>query len=308
MVEQRNTFEGETSRVEDVLRPLASDVRLRIVRALVASPGKTLSYSELHRASGIKDSGQFSYHLRQLLDRFVTQTDDGYRLRYSAVALYQALLAGTALGENEPRTISTESPCPACDGLLEATYSDDMLRISCPDCQHFVHHVPFLPGGAEGKSDADLLRTFDHQTRSMIAAAVAGICPYCGGSMGHEFVEQPAGEDEVGDDPEKAHKRRVHCGNPVHYRCERCFGELRTGVGETLLDEPAVVSFYYDHGIDVQAVPSWELAFCVEHDAVTTRSTDPYEFEVSMVLGDERLRVTVDESLAVVDAERTETD
>ncbi len=311
MVEQRNAFEGETTRVEDVLRPLASDVRLRIVRALIGSPGKTLSYSDLQRASGIKDSGQFSYHLRQLQGQFVTQTDDGYRLRYSAVALYQALLAGTALGENEPWTIETESPCPACDGLLEAHYCDDMLTISCPDCRHFVHHVPFLPGGAEGKSDAGLLQTFDHQTRSMITSAVSGICPYCGGEMGHEFVERDWTEEHVeedttqSDDTPARPKAVPHCDNLVHYRCDRCSGELRTSVGETLLGKAPVVAFYYDHGVDVSAVPSWELAFCVDRDAVTTLSSDPYEFGVAVTLGEETLYVTVDESLSVVEAERT---
>ncbi|WP_435358423.1 ArsR/SmtB family transcription factor [Haloarchaeobius sp. DFWS5] len=321
MVEQRGAFDGAAERVEDVLRPLANDVRLRIVQALVQSPGKTLTYSELHRASGVADSGQFSYHLRQLQDRFVKQTDDGYRLRLPAVTLYQALLAGTALGENESRTIATESPCPSCDGLLEARYAEDMLSIVCPDCDHHVHHVPFLPGSAEGKSDEALLRTFDQQLRSTIALAVSEVCPYCGGSMSHDFLDSAelgresddvAGDD--GDDETEGHdeteadentwKREKLCDNVVRYECDRCHGQLRTSVGETLLQSPAVVAFYHDHGLDASRVPTWELSFVVDTDAVETRAADPWEFVVTARVGDEVLAVVVDDSLSVVETVR----
>ena len=65
-----------------------------------------------------------------------------------------------------------------------------------------------------------------------------------------------------------------------------------------------LVSFYRDHGVDLNAVPFWTLPWCIADDDTTVLDDDPWRFRVDVELDDERLAVVLDEELAVVDAER----
>ena len=89
----------ESLRPDDAFTLLADGTRIKIIRALgdASTPGvpETLSFAELRRRADISGSGRFNYHLGKLEGQFVEATDEGYRLSYPGVRVYQAIKAGT---------------------------------------------------------------------------------------------------------------------------------------------------------------------------------------------------------------------
>ena len=70
-----------------------------------------------------------------------------------------------------------------------------------------------------------------------------------------------------------------------------------------LLFHPAGVAFHWDHGIDVTASPTWELASQVDV-AVAVLSEDPPRAEVTVTADDERLVAEYDENATIVSTRR----
>lgn len=279
-----------TRRMEAALGSLANETRLRIVQAMLAGEREPMSFSELKEAVGVEDSGQFSYHLGKLTGRFLRRTGEGYELRYSGLALYHAMLAGIPFGEERPRYFGVGGDCPACGDGLALEFDRDVLTISCPSCDTVLHSVPYPVGGVEGRTDEAVLCAFDRRTRSVIYQAVGGVCPWCAGPM----------ESTLSFDDEDCEEHPP--GHVVKHECDRCDGGLVTTVGEVLLTHPAVVSFCFDHGVDVGAVPTWELDFCVTDRAVTVESTDPVRVRVEVELDGDVLELVVDGELSVLES------
>jgi hypothetical protein len=69
----------------------------------------------------------------------------------------------------------------------------------------------------------------------------------------------------------------------------------------TVLDHPAVVSLYNDHGVDVRERPVWNVG---DEWRETLLSTDPLAVRVSTALGDDELSLYVDGTASVVHTER----
>ena len=75
---------------------IGNETRAAILRSLGEDPHAEVPFSELRsRVDEGLDSGQFNYHLKQLLGRFVDRTEDGYTLRPEGIALYRRIRAGT---------------------------------------------------------------------------------------------------------------------------------------------------------------------------------------------------------------------
>ncbi|MFT4933083.1 MAG: DNA-binding transcriptional ArsR family regulator, partial [Natronomonas sp.] len=70
-------FVTETE-AEEVFAVLADDTRVAILQALWETEDYEASFSELRDAVGMRDSGQFNYHLDKLVGPFVAKAEDGY--------------------------------------------------------------------------------------------------------------------------------------------------------------------------------------------------------------------------------------
>ena len=98
MVEVAAAADGASDEtLSESLALLSDERRVAIVRELAAAgavPGSTvtISFSELLERVGIRDSGQFNYHLGRLRGRFVDRTDDGYRLTPTGAAVGETIL------------------------------------------------------------------------------------------------------------------------------------------------------------------------------------------------------------------------
>ncbi|MFB6172743.1 MAG: hypothetical protein ABEJ23_09435 [Haloarculaceae archaeon] len=161
---------------------LSDETRIGILRVLAErlreSPSaRTLGFADLRRRVGLRDSGNFNYHLEKLVGRFVTKTDEGYRLSPAGVEVVAALSTGV-YGEATARgPTDLGDPCPACGDALAATYDTGLLRVHCPNDHVFHNALP--PGAVEGRSMADVVALLTRKTRRDLGLAAEHVCPFC---------------------------------------------------------------------------------------------------------------------------------
>lgn len=101
------------------LSALTHEARVDILRALADADGP-LAFTELKSRVEMSDPGRFNYHLRELAQYFVRQTEDGYALTYRGKNL---VVAGTG-GVSVDDAPAGADACPVC--------GDD-------DCDRLVH-------------------------------------------------------------------------------------------------------------------------------------------------------------------------
>jgi hypothetical protein len=273
--------EFEREGFESVSHP----VRLGILEALgerlkdqPADP--TIGFSDLRREVGMRDSGNFNYHLDKLRGRFVRQTDGGYQITAAGLQVVAAVISGTYGGEKQLGPNGLAEPCPACAEELTATYRSGLLTVSCPNDHQFRHP---LPQGSVTERDIDqvvrLLTLTVHQDMQL---ASDGICPLCNAVL--DWSVDPL------FDPAFPH---------FETQCTRCGALFDLPVAVSILSEPVGVCFYHDHGIDARREPPWSPVFYENVDV-----TDSLPVELTIGRGGESLAATLTEELSVVEISR----
>ncbi|WP_435155456.1 winged helix-turn-helix domain-containing protein [Haladaptatus sp. DFWS20] len=270
---------------------IANETRLSILEALWQAPERPVRFSELRKKVGMRDSAQFNYHLQQLADHFVVQTDDGYDFRQAGKKVVSAILAGSFNEHPRLDPIELVETCTDCDANLRAVYEDETLVIACPDCTKLHGSYPFPPGGLNDRTDCEIMDAFNQRVRHLHCLAADGVCPECNGKMGTTVTRDS--EDALGT------KVRVD------HRCEQCRHRLQSTVGLSLLDQSQVVTFYSDHGIDLCTNPFWALSWCVSDEHTTVLSDDPWKIEVSIPLSGDELNIVMDGDLNVIEIEQS---
>jgi DNA-binding transcriptional ArsR family regulator len=286
----------------DVFGILGNETRMDIIRALAEAESDgyeheghspQLSFSELREAVGIRDSGQFNYHLEKLVGRFVRETEAGYALTYLGVLLYRTVLAGFFDTSVELHPFETPSDCHDCGATLEASYSSGVLGIECPDCGREYMSAEFPPSGVRQWEESELLTAFDQYLRHQIQLLNSDTCIWCAGPM-PGTVETKTKDDLTGDRDSAVYVVR---------QCEHCNGYMITTPGETVLYHPAVVSFFYERGVDVTSEWLWDLPFVVSPDASEVRSEEPLEVAVTVTRGGASRTLVLDERADVIAVE-----
>lgn len=270
---------------------IANETRLSILEALWAAPERPVGFSDLRRKVGMRDSAQFNYHLKQLTDHFVVQTDDGYDFRQAGKKVVRAILAGSFNEHPEMEPFEVEGTCAVCEGDLRATYHEEKLAIDCTDCAKNHGHYPFPPGGLNDRTNAEIADAFNQRVRHLHCLAADGVCPECNGRM--TTTIRPDSEEYLGLEVR------------VDHQCEQCHHQLYSAVGLSLLDQSDVVTFHRDHGIDLCTKPYWDLEWCVSDETTTVISDEPWKIHVEIALDCETLTVVLDGELDVVEMERS---
>jgi DNA-binding transcriptional ArsR family regulator len=276
---------------------VGNETRLRILEALW-EVDRPVSFSELRREVGMRDSAQFNYHLSKLTGQFVRKVEDedgksaGYEFRQAGRAVIRAVLAGTLNQDPELEPFDVPGECVDCGEGLRAEYCDEYLRITCPECGRPHGAYEFPPGGLVNRSREEVLAAFNQRARHLACLSKDGVCPECNGRV-ETTVERANGDERLGLDVK------------VDYECTRCHLHTASSVGLALLDDAEVVSFYRDHGIDLNAEPYWTLEWCVTDRHTTVESEDPWRIRVEVPLNDETLVARLDGDLRVVETEQT---
>lgn len=287
-VSDQASSDGEVAPAE-AFSVIANETRLNILEALWRAENRPVAFSELFEDLEMRDSAQFNYHLQQLTDQFVVKTEDGYDLSHTGGQVIRALRAGTYTRSPEIDPFDVEGACTRCGGPLAAAYADEQLTVTCQDCGKAHGKYSFPPGGLVDRTETEIATAFDERVRHLHCLAADGVCPECSGRMHTEITRQ-------GECCLDVSLRAKHV-------CERCRHELCSPVGLVLLDEACVTAFYDDHGIDLTDRAYWTLPWCVDDEYYEVASTDPWRVRVTISLGDERLLVTLDGDLQVVDTD-----
>ena len=287
---------------EEVFTLLSDDNRVAILRALWDGDGP-ITFSELHDAVGIGDSGQFNYHLDKLVGQFVDKTDGGYELTASGEQINGAIEAGsyTTSGRMEP--IELDKPCTTCGGTRTFYYEDEMARVDCDSCTVQARFT--IPPSAFVNCDREEIPGIaGDYLRSIIEQLEWGFCSRCDGPVEREVCRivdsamwEPPAEEDIDsipfDDPRDIPS--------VEYECLQCGAQPTGGLTDSLLTHPEVVSFYHERGIDIRERPIWEVMYGTEYEEVC--STDPFRASTTFTADGDELTVVVDRALHVVETE-----
>ena len=287
---------------EEAFTALADETRVAILQALWnptmhwGGP-ETLSFSDLRDAVGVRDSGQFNYHLDKLRGRFVRKRDGGYELTVAGRQIVGAIHAGayTMSGSVEP--IPLEESCPSCGGSMTFHYEDEHMAIECGDCDlQLTAGVP--PGVFEGLDREEFPAVATQYLRATLDKVKRGFCWYCDGQIERDIVPVrdlvPPEREDVGVDEDVPMAK---------YTCGRCGASLTNDLGTSFLEEPAVATFFDDHGVDVQGPDWWRLNL---FDRARVEFVDEAESRarITFEAGDDRLALVVDEEHEVLEVDR----
>ncbi|MFB9807963.1 hypothetical protein ACFFQF_23445 [Haladaptatus pallidirubidus] len=187
--------------------------------------------------------------------------------------------------------ISLNESCPNCENRLQLTYENQVFYARCSTCDETLFSSPFLPAGLGNRTDDERLWAFDRWTRRMVGNLRDGVCPWCASTVNHELSGESSADETDSD------VRIVHT-------CNRCGGFLKTTVGETVIDHPAVISFFYDHGKDITTIPHWKLDFCMSDSGVELISEEPTEIRLTIREAGDELTLTLDEDFTITESRR----
>ncbi|SDY39462.1 winged helix-turn-helix domain-containing protein [Halopenitus persicus] len=304
MASERSDRTKVATDAESAFMTLSHDLRLEILLALWDAPGFSLSFSELRKAVGERDSGSFTYHLSELQDQFVAKTDEGYELQYPGHRVLDAIQSGVFHDQVTVGPVELDDHCRECEEQLTFEYDTDYIaRIRCPACGNRALEWPFDPGGIADRDSDAIVAAFDRRTKLIWSCALDGICPFCAGHIDRELTsrvhEQGACIGVIEQlDRYDEYFARDHPA-VVAVDCERCSFYSFIPVGVVLLTRPAVTGRLYEADIDSRETPLWDLGFVVDSGSVTVLQTDPLCVEVSVPDATESLAVTIDESFTV---------
>jgi len=280
----------------DAFEFLQSETRVDILLVLAENQRSTvpdghpgLSFSELRKRVGVRDSGRFNYHLGQLEGPLVEQTDGGYTLTVAGMQAVSTLVAGAfASGESREPT-PVEQRCPTCGDRLVATYDTGTLQLTCEtDAEHLDvgNFVP--PGAAEGRSVEELVEMLRVTSYHDLGQTLEGVCPQCRGAF----------EWTLRTDVDTEEHPAVCVG-----RCERCAAVYSAEPGMLALFDSTVDAFFYDHGVDVRTRHVWRLGD-VDGDDTAVVSESPLRVAVTLRTDGDALRVVLDDDARVVETDR----
>ena len=305
MVDDPSGGTGAVTDAESAFTTLSHGLRLEILLALWDAPGFSLSFSELRKAVGERDSGSFTYHLSELRGHFVAKTDDGYELQYPGHRVLDAIQSGVFHEQVAVGPVDLDADCRACGSGLVFEYDTDCIgRVLCPDCGNRALEWPFDPGGTADRDPGEVVSAFDRRTRLVWSCALDGVCPFCAGRVARDFATRVRDGGLCigvleGLERYEEYFARDHPA-VVSVDCDRCSFYSFVPAGVVLLTRPAVTGRLLDAGIDVRETPLWDLGFVVDAGAVSLESDDPMRVEVRTVDAEKPLSFVVDGSLETV--------
>ncbi len=295
----------------EALELLASETRLAILLALWESIERqpppsvpAVSFSALRERVGIRHGQQFNYHLSKLEGRYVTETDEGYRLTPPAAQILQTVLAGTLTDPSfEGGPIDEE--CSLCGAPMVVDYDRGVLGTQCTSCDGApadgtswgTHDFP--PAGLEGRRPEEVHRAARTLMNHRLLSLREGVCPICAGRI-TSSLWVCADHDAAEGIPCE------HCGfttgSLIAFTCDACKYYMHAHPYWFAYGIPAVRAFFHDHGSDLVSIgiPGDALEYEV-------RSVEPPELRLRVELDDGGLEVTIDEAAEVVDVTESTT-
>lgn len=271
----------ETDISEDVIEAISSlgnRHRLEMVLALDKveqehqKPRHTMSFSELYEVVSIDSTSQFSYHLNQLIDHFITETPEGYRLTYSGNKIARVILSGMYESAADFHDLSVAGSCIFCaESALIATVEEELFRIRCDACDAILV-TDFIPKSqSAGRTVEAIAESYGYRIWSMALQLRGGVCPECFGVVDTNV--------DVYEQHGSSHPIQVH-------RCRECKFVITLPIELSVAFHPAVIYWFWKHDLPLLDIPLWEFFDYIVSDVISTEviSDDPISisFEISV--------------------------
>lgn len=299
---------------------LGDETRLAILLALWEaqvphSAGKGVPFSDLRERVGVRDSGQFNYHLGKLEERFIKKSEDGYELRRSGRKLIQSIISGTGIEEPTLDPTEIDVPCPECGAPTAIAYENVYVYQLCTECPGFgdpgddhpsgvLVAWTFEPTGLSNRSAEEVFTASTIKNFARIVMRFEEICPDCSGPV--EWSLDICEEHEDGSG-----QRCPNCGRTdaiqVRETCTVCKSAGHGSPGIKVLFHPAVISFFYDRGVEVGFTGSLDfedvigILALVEAFEEEVLSIDPPRIRVTVTHEGDELRLTLDQDMDVIE-------
>jgi DNA-binding transcriptional ArsR family regulator len=287
----------ETVDPDEAFAALADDTRIDILRALWDADEHRATFSELREAVGMRDSGQFNYHLDKLVGRFVRRTDDGYELTLAGMSVNGAIEAGAFTMDGRLDPVDLEEPCPVCGGDRTFSYEDEEAHVSCADCS-FGLAAPVPPGVFVDCTPGEAPAVASRYFRTMLRQVADGFCWHCEGPV--TLSVRPFAATGDGDLPADVSDVPV-----ARFECERCGHVVTSDLGSVFVDHPAVAGFYLDRDAGGRDTPFGTFD-TLDPDRSELRERDPLRASVTFPADDDALTLVVDSDGEVVAVERSD--
>lgn len=298
---------------------LSSEVRLAILLALWEAKdptggGRTLSFSELYDAVDVSDSGNFTYHLEKLEEQFIESTEEGYTLAPAGSKIVRAVISGSGITEPTLEPTEIDIPCPYCEAPTSITYRDGRLFHLCSECGGNEESEEYPPGtlffwrldtpGLADRRPEEVSTASALSFKKRVVGMVDRVCPACSGPV---EATMKVCEDHQIEENGVCHT----CGrrNEVDavYYCTVCKNHFVGPPSVVVAQHPAVIAFYYEHGIQYQYDPDIEVmnrlpALLWNHSQELV-STDPPRVTVTIRYDGDEISLTLDEEMRVVEVD-----
>lgn len=313
MADSEGAGEPTTLAPDEAFTILGDETRMAILQALGEANGP-VSFTELREAVGIRQGAQFNYHLDKLVGHFVDKTDEGYLLHQTGTRVIEAVLSGAVTDAVIIEPTIVDAPCPYCGEKIEVQYREERLLIRCTECvgsfgniestSPAIQALPdgtltlsYLPSaGVQGRGIADVLRTSQAWSYHQHVLIANDICPRCSGPIDHAVDLCPNHDMET----EICGTCQTRWAVLHEDRCTNCGYVHRGGFSHHLLGDKRVRAFFESRGID-PITPAFEDVGPIYEYREEVHSTDPFEAAFTFSVDEDRLVVTVDDALNVVD-------
>jgi hypothetical protein len=242
-----------------------------------------MGFAELRKEVGVRDAGNFNYHLDTLLEHFVVKDGDEYKLTYAGMQIAGAVTAGTYTERGAHFTTETDIPCPVCDEPVTATYEYEYnSRLRGSRC---LLRNDAAAGSTRERSLEKVIELAMLDARQDVERAMDGVCPHCWGPMETTVPSETMLDIET-HEPKPVPDNQVW----IRFDCARCGMAIWLPPGSCLVSEPPVIAFFEAHGLNIREYSYLDLPFGGSHGA-TLESNTPVRIQVTVELEGDRLLV-----------------
>ena len=293
---------------EQLFKLLGNDIRMSVLQALwgtfefeayITQSREPVSFTDLRKRAEYDGSGNFGYHLEQLVDVLVERHDEGYLLSPLGYNLMRAIdTYATFEYETIGETI-LDDPCPFCGGDLVGSYRREILEVVCRDCGGLNEggNFTFVQLTSTTTTGLDLDQLLDIGTLTLeqrVNHARHGICWECH-SKPDRTVE--VCETHERDEDGICEDCTLRYATKLAVDCTNC----GTGGAGPLLEYavlvPAVRDLFRRHGFGPHEVGPWRYRLAAfEAARETVHSSDPPVVTYRFELGDDSVTVRIEQS------------
>jgi len=297
---------------DEAFSALGNETRIDILRTLGAADGP-VSFTELRDQLGIRQGGQFNYHLDKLLGHFVGKTGEGYALREPGRRVVEAILSGAVTGDPVLQPTTVDFTCHHCGSPVEVSYDHGTMRMSCTECsgQFDASNDPgeasgaesgtlanyrLPPAGVQGRTAEEVMRAAATWGHLDSIALACGVCPRCSAGVDQSVRVCEDHDPRDGKCDQGASRFAVL----IDSRCTNCTVGARSSAVVLVLPVPEMLAFVGDHGLNTTSRGiEWGWEF--DEEVV---STAPFEARFTFTIDDDSITLTVDDDLEVASVTR----